>query len=624
MVVYLTVAGCLCAGALAANMTRDSSQPGQGRAAQAAAARTAHRSNGPSGLHSAPAWGSAAQVPAAGRTSPARLNVAVSTLPASGAANEPSLAIDSTGAIFVTGPTQLTHATTVSASPLAMPVSASPLWKSTDGGATWTGPISTETGGQTATGLGGGDSDIVIGPGDSIYVTNLWLGNSSMSVSTDHGSTFTELPIGHVTPVDDRPWLTYDPASGSLYMAWDGAGALHVGRALIGGTVQVNQVPGAGPQQVPSAGPQGQLVFEQDVPAVPNEPDRGCSTCPPGTLVVDPFGNVDVAFAGTSGVGVASSTDGGLTWGTPAYVPGTAGTNASNSNVFQILRSDAQGNLYLVWTALASNGNPAVLLSFLPSGSSAWHAPIQVSTTPDALFGTLAVVAPGIVDVAYYGSTFSGDPNGAPPSTRWNLDLAQVQDLFGSPTTTTADVLPSFHHGAISTGGATGSLTGTVSGTPADRRLGDFFSIAVDAAGLANIITAADDGSGTKLQFIHETPSPPPPAAAGYSFAVPPPAATPSTNGVTQFPPVGGGSGVSAGAPTPDASMPTPPAQGTGAPADPTKATSPSGPKYAGGVSLTTTDQPGGGVPGHGPSVWFYGLGGLAATAGRFLLRRRH
>lgn len=597
---YLVVAVSVCGGALAANLIKPAAQPSPARAALAPG-HAVHPGGPVAAGRPAPGGRATTTGSTAATQSPARVNASVASLPGSGIAGEPSIAIDSTGTIFVTGPTKIGHSTSVS---------ASPLWKSSDGGATWTGPVSTETNGQTATGIGGGDSDIVVGPGDGIYVTSLWLGNAAMAVSTDHGATFTQLPIGHLSPVDDRPWLYYDPTSSALYMDWDGAGALHVGKALLGATTNG--------QPVPSAGAQGQLVFEQDVPAVANEPDRGCGTCPPGNVIVEPSGIVDVAFAGPQGVGVASSAD-GIQWGAPTtvnagYVPNTAGANVSNN--FQVLRSDNLGNLYLVWTQQMDNGSTTVFLSYRRQGAGDWHAPIRISNSNDAMFGTVAVVSPGVVDVAYYGSSYSGDPNAAGNSAAWDLYLAQVQNLFGSPSTATADLLPGMHHGSISTQGLVSPSA------PADRRLGDFFSIAIDGAGLANIITVVDDGSGTKLQFVHESPPPPPPAP-GLAFVLPTPPPTPGS-AAASYPHVPNFPAVAQVAPTPDAATPAPVDAGTAAaPSTDTGTTGrPSGPKYPDGVGISSADQAGGGTPGHGPPLWAYGLAGVGATLGRLVLKR--
>jgi hypothetical protein len=520
--------------------------------------------------------------------------VSATTLPGSSIVSEPSLALDSQGDIFVTAPSSLSHSVNHGPS-----TSSSPLWKSSDGGATWQGPISTETGGRAATGLGGGDSDIVIDKHDNIYVTSLWLGDTSMTVSTDHGSTFTELPIGHLTPVDDRPWLAYDPVNDALWMDYDGGEALRVAKALLNSTADGT-----------AAGPHSGLVFAQNFPAVPNESDRGCAICAPGTIAVDPSGDVFAAFAGPGGVGIAESQAGtgiGLSW-TTSFVPNTApGANGTNSDDFQVLRSDTQGNLYVVWSADNGSG-PQVFLSCLQRGQTTWAAPIRISTSGDALFGTMAVVSPGIVDVAYYGSSYRGDPNAA-NSARWDVYLAQAQNLFSSPTIATAAVLPAAHDGSIDTQGISGN---------ADRSLGDFFSIAVDASGMADIITVAGSSSkGTNLEFVHQ--SGPIQAGGGSSQPTPAPAwiLSPGSSTTTHatYPP--------------DATSPAQPPQpangsqaayGGAGGSQPGQAAHSSG-KYPNGVPLAAMRSPASGGPLPQPPIWIYVLG-VGGVLGRLILRR--
>ena len=534
-----------------------------------------------------------------GRLAPVPVRVSTAALPDSSGVGEPSIALDSKGTIYVTGPAGLGHSPSLS---------SSPLWKSSDGGTSWHGPTSTETGGQAASGVGGGDSDIVIDGSDDIFITSLWLGDTSMSVSSDGGKNFTALPVGHLTPVDDRPWLAFDPTSDSLWMDYDGFDSLRVARTLLNSTVD-----GAG------AGRQAdtRLVFAQNVPAEPNETARDCTFCAPGTIAVDPKGNVWVAYVAKDGsVAVAESQAGqstpvGLAW-TAMEVPGSGSTATNDSNNFQVLRSDAYGDLYVVWSQNKSSGGPSqVFLSVLPVGGSSWSTPLQVSTTPSALFGTMAVVAPGTIDVAYYGSNYQGDSNAAPDDTRWDVYLAQVQNLFGSESTATADVLPAVHTGGISTLGAT-----CTTNCP-DRSLGDFFGIAVDRSGMADIVTAAGDaGTGTRLAFVHQ-------AGAFQS-----PAATPAYPAMAlAFPsypaPAGGNAPYpGGGGPSPGAQPITSASSSYAAPGDAQQAQiGHSTRRYPDGVPLSAVQPPGGGrFP--GPPPWAYALLGGGGIVGRFLLRR--
>jgi hypothetical protein len=419
------------------------------------------------------------------RPAPA-LRVATTKLPGSSiAAFEPSMTTDSKGVIYVTAPSSIGHSPTVS---------NSPLWKSTDGGASFQGPISTESAGQTASGIGGGDSDIVVDGQDNLYLTSLWLGNTSMSMSTDGGNTWVEAPVGHPSPVDDRPWFAYDPVNDALYMTWDGGDGIHVGKAALR-TVASGT----------AAAPASTLVFAQDVVAVPEVGYTGTPAgsvarecvCPPGTMAVDSSGGVHVAFSSQNGVGIATSTDGGLTWNS-TYVPGTATGKAPDlGNDFQWLRADGAGNLYIVWTQNVGGGQQ-VFMSWLQRGATDWQRPTRISTTKDGLFGTLAVVSPGAVDLAYYGTNDTGgDANSAASGTTWDVHLVQAQDLFTAPTFVDNVALSAVHTGSIDTNGLSGA---------ADRSLGDFFSLIIDPHGMAGIVTATGNASsGTTLTYIRQT-----------------------------------------------------------------------------------------------------------------------
>jgi hypothetical protein len=301
-----------------------------------------------------------------------------------------------------------------------------------------------------------------------------------------------------------------------MYMAWDGGDGIHVAKASLRAVTTGT-----------SAAPPSSLVFVQDIIAVPEvivggtpagAAAREC-VCPPGGFTVDPAGNLYVAYSSQNGVGIATSTDQGLTW-TISYVPGTLPTGGASQldYIFQPIKADQQGNVYVVFSTTAVNQRQQVFVSYQQRGTTSWSRPLQVSATADSVLGTLAVVAPGIVDIAYYGTDgFAGDPNGAPDSTEWSVYLAQVSDLFGTPVVLTANAYPSVHSGIIRTGGVTGS---------GDRSLGDFFSLVVDANKMAGIVTAAGTAaSGTHLVFIHQTAETLAPKPVTLYVPPPPPAA---------------------------------------------------------------------------------------------------
>jgi hypothetical protein len=125
------------------------------------------------------------------------------------------------------------------------------------------------------------------------------------------------------------------------------------------------------------------------------------------------------------------------------------------------------------------------------------------TTTATNVFPTIDLVSPGQVDIAYYGTTSAGDPNDV--SGTWSVYLAKSTNaLTAAPSFSPQLVVPGIHTGPIES-----------SNESSDRSLLDFFQLAVDPAGKANIVyTAGQEGppdpttglptSNTNLYFVKE------------------------------------------------------------------------------------------------------------------------
>jgi hypothetical protein len=109
-----------------------------------------------------------------------------------------------------------------------------------------------------------------------------------------------------------------------------------------------------------------------------------------------------------------------------------------------------------------------------------WTNPVKVSsTTATNVFPTMDLVAPGSVDVGYYGTTTPGGPNTV--NATWNVYLARsINALSAAPSFFPAMAVAGIHTGAIES-----------SNESSDRSLLDFFQLVVDANGKANIIYTA-------------------------------------------------------------------------------------------------------------------------------------
>ena len=232
---------------------------------------------------------------------------------------------------------------------------------------------------------------------------------------------------------------------------------------------------------------------------------------------------------------LAQSTDGGLTWTThPVFAADTSGGKAPNyANIFGTLAIDSAGNYYALFDGTADDNNADtnpyhVYLEVSTDHGATWSKPIQVDHDANGagthVLAHLAVTTPGNVDVVWYGTTATGEPNGvcgtivsqspctdssgkqdgfpqytAANAPAWKVHLAQstnalsskptFQQVIANPTAT--------HYGEICT-------NGLVCGA-SDRSLLDFISVAVDCNGFAHIAyggnTKAQEAAGET--FVH-------------------------------------------------------------------------------------------------------------------------
>ena len=392
---------------------------------------------------------------------------------------EPSIASGPHGELYVTGETALS----ATFAPHVPRGDSSPVWVSPGGGRDWSGPYDSATVATADPGFAGFDSDVVVDKRGWLYVASMWWGDTTMAVSTDKGRTWFAVPVSHLMPLDDRPWLAYDPHDDALYLTWDGIDGLHVAKAVL-------RPYAAGT----AAQPYASLAFAQDVIVVPitgtqivgGSPPHSeeVQATPPGGITVDPRGNVWVSFNDSSGnVAVVGSTDGGLLWSAPAEIPGSGTFENSAVDNFAQLHADARGNVYVAWSgAEAYKGPGEALYSWRNVRTGRWSQPIRVSRTNTVGYVALAVVSPGVVDIAYYGADQTGS------SARWSIYLAQSR--VGHPTALdTALAYPDFYSGEM----------------PNEDYLGDFFTMTVSTSGLARIITDATvDGRGV-LALVLQT-----------------------------------------------------------------------------------------------------------------------
>jgi hypothetical protein len=414
-------------------------------------------------------------------------------------------------------------------------------WHSYDGGKTWSQPVPFDTNGPAR----GEDQDVAVNTNGDLLAVDLDVAYASVQISRDQGRTFD---AGTQTaPEDDRPWITADGED--VYVAYHDFVAedpvvctSHDGGATFPACIQTF---GADPAVTNCA--------ENTVPARALSVDPtdfslnflySCSTAAENAQH-PPYGPLHDYY-------LAKSTDGGLTWTThPVFQADTSnGQTPSYANIFGTLAIDSGGNYYALFDGTADDNNADtnpyhVYLEVSTDHGRTWGKPIQVDHDANGagthVLAHLAVTAPGNVDVVWYGTSATGEPNGVcgtlvsqspctdssgkpdgfpdytdPTAPAWNVYMAESTNaLSASPTfkQAVANSTPT-HYGEICT-------NGIVCGS-SDRSLLDYISVAVDCNGLAHLVyggnTKAQEAAGqTFVHFANQTGGTPlaPPAACG-------------------------------------------------------------------------------------------------------------
>jgi hypothetical protein len=221
-------------------------------------------------------------------------------------------------------------------------------------------------------------------------------------------------------------------------------------------------------------------------------------------------------YNGLDSIYVGKSVDGGVTWTDSLVYKVDPKTKRELNMLFPVITSDASGNLYAAWSDTYK-----IQYSVSTDHGAHWSKPYQVnrnnrgvnsdgSDKPDAgqadVFPWIAAGKGGLLDVVWYhgqgGTPVSNriyrDPGDA--KTAWTVAFAQLGTAnhqshgTASPSVLTYNqaITPVIHYGDICQNGTFCSLV-PVSGAPlstGDRSLLDFFQVAVDGDGRANLAIA--------------------------------------------------------------------------------------------------------------------------------------
>jgi hypothetical protein len=351
-----------------------------------------------------------------------------------------------------------------------------PLWTSDDLGKTWQ-RVDTAAGffASPAASNGFSDPDLTEDAAGNVYGAGINLVNDSLFSTPDGGKSWlTGTPQCHE---GDRPWLA-GGGEGEVFVAMN---------ASQGGAIVVrSKDAGATCSTVTAA-------------------RRGSGWTGYGKLVYDRRTDTlyEPAVYGNTGLGLAvlKNASKGFDKGAPGAFQATQVVEDTSFNTFwkAVLARDAAGTLYLVWSTDARGdgtggcsgartplGND-VRMVFSKDGGKHWSKQQVVAHTGTTLLQPWIVAgARGNVAVSWFQYDRVVDPNCAPASAKVGIRTAMLYGVTSGPARRVKAVDPigkPVHLGPICDHGTTCVATGE------DRRLGEFFTLALDGTGCLLLAT---------------------------------------------------------------------------------------------------------------------------------------
>lgn len=399
---------------------------------------------------------------------------------------EPSVAVDSKNHYYVSAPSGFVSTIFNSAIDPTLLPSQGPqnrqsfLWKSEDEGKTWKmvsllpDLLPPFRGDAT---VGGADTDVVVDSCDTVYFTDLWLGNVAVSHSEDGGKTWVGTMVTGLLPILDRQWL-----------ATDGCGTVYLAYQTFYDQVWVLKSTDKG------------LTWGQQTLVVDCNQGQPCYSID-GPIIVDPkTHNVYLVMGGAGGKGtqVAISKDGGKTFTRVK----SSQTTGNINNIFPVIANDATGNLYVAWSERKGGSYNVYLVRSNDQGAH-WSEPVSVSgdeATGTEVFPWVAAGAEGKVAVGWLGANETKETTDDVEGD-WFVYLAASDNAHqdNSTWTTVKATQDPMHKGEICTHGLGCTLPQPL-GTRGNRNLADFFEITIDRKG--HVVAAFPNDYRTADQFI--------------------------------------------------------------------------------------------------------------------------
>jgi hypothetical protein len=345
---------------------------------------------------------------------------------------------------------------TVFASPIpGLPVHSS-LCRSISGGASFSSISFTRPYDRLP---GGGDSDVAVGSGGRVYFLDLWAGSSSIAVSYDNGSSWTQGTPFTSLPLTDRQWIALGrrmpDGKDTVYVVYHFIQPpqwFAFSRSRDGGlTWDWHTVP------VMGVGAVGSIVADGDFV---------------GFTYSSPSGHQYFAY----------STDAGATW---KRVTASLFQNGVGDITSVAIDPDNPSKLYI---AYVSRFDRSVEVVRSTDRGQTWGLPVTVATNGMSNVFAWVAARNGKVGVAWYAGSRPGVPDSA--NGAWKVRYAESLDhgvTFGPDIEATGVV----KNGSVCTSG--------LACNNVNREFGDFINIAIDAAGKSLIAFVRVTGGGASV-----------------------------------------------------------------------------------------------------------------------------
>jgi hypothetical protein len=374
------------------------------------------------------------------------------------------------------------------------------IWTSANDGKTWTlVPFGSSTN-PFATGFS--DPDLTQDANGNIYDTGIDLANDALFSSQNGGKTWpTGTPQCHE---GDRPWLA-GGGPNTVFLSTDTEEAGHefFESTDAGASCSSNAIPDNG--STPGGGSyngQGKPFYDRT---------RGSLVEP--LWYYNSNGQID-------GVGIGILPNASTAWSNPsAKFSQVEIAKTTGYSHWPSMAIDSAGNYYMVWDTddrdtKTANGCPAtysgsesfgsippvnaptplankVMMSYSTDGGHTWSTPQAVAYYPGhrLLWPWVVAGSAGRIGLTWYEYDSVVDPDCAPSTAKVSVMAAELTNAdSSSPHEVVADAAGRpIHVGSICAGGTTCAADNVITGE--DRRLGDFFTDAVDSNGCLMLAT---------------------------------------------------------------------------------------------------------------------------------------